>query len=622
MPPAKPANKGLPGARSALANGSWIKLKHVGAHAVRKEPNWPLAARKKDNMKRMLAPLLTLALAASPLLGCSKDKESASAASESSKFGAILADPLLNKLPPSADLFYVLDASSGAYQKLKTSPFGTGLGTLQKSLEQMKGEDDDESQVAGLQILISTLQNLGLLSATGDSTFDQVISKAVVFAGISENAAQPLELGVYVAAAKGASLKSKLPILRQVLADSDFTVSAQQIAGVEGLVAKPPQSPDGSAQDISVYVAASDSLMAISVTQAGAESLFSSVNTDTVKKMSDSPDFKKATAALSPGASPLAFAYLDLKKMMPALEKVGAQNGLDKDDIQGLRELPFDGVAFAQGYDIQATSGLSVIVSGRNEAQTKLLSALEGASIPANLPRLPADTAVAFGLDTRFVAKLDEFLDSIEQPEGASAVKQAQDVQGLTFGIRSGDGSSPLPDIFLVVDSANRDAIASQTEALIGQGMAGAAGVAPQWSTKDVDGSPTKYMQTMFGAGVYMSAPKGSNSLLIGSSERAVRDLLESASGKKSGIVDALQATLKDSLSPSKLASLYLNAAQAASLIESVKSTLATFAGPSPELDEALNTAALKKLGFVTGSLSYSNGLFVVESAYDAASAR
>lgn len=571
-------------------------------------------------MKRILSALIALSICASPFIGCSKKDDGATATQAgASGAAALVNDPLLSKLPTTTQLFYLLNASGDAYKRLIESPWAksnSGLGSLQDAITQMSASGADPAQIAGLQVVFSTLQNLGLVSADGKSSLDQVCSKIAFFVGLADNKQEPLEGGVYFAGAPGASLKSKLPILRQILADADMIVAEQKIAGVDGIVARPAQQSEDAPQEIAIYLAATDSLMAISLTQSGAESLFSSANTDTIKRMSDTPEFKKATGALGITPNSIAFGYLDMKKLIPVVEKVAANNGTPEDDLKQIRELPVDGIAITQSYDTQIVSAIGIAVSSRSDTQAKLLTALEGASIPASLAKLPTDTAFAIGLDTRFVAKLNDFLAGISDSGDAVAVQQIKDLQGVTLGIRNGDGSSPLPDIYLVVNAANRDSLAATAEGLISKGLEG-SGAPPQWSSKEIDGTPTKFLMTMFGAGMYLSSPKASDALVIGSSERAVRDVLQALGGQKGGIVDSLQASLKDSLSASKLASMYFNAIQTASLIDSMKSTLAMFTGPSPELDQALNTERLKRFGLMTISVSYSNGLFLVESVVD-----
>ena len=62
---------------------------------------------------------------------------------------------------------------------------------------------------------------------------------------------------------------------------------------------------------------------------------------------------------------------------------------------------------------------------------------------------------------------------------------------------------------------------------------------------------------------------------------------------------------------------MYFNGNQTAALVDSVKSTIAMFAGNQGELDKSFNTANLRQAGLGTGSISYSNGLFLLETAFE-----
>jgi hypothetical protein len=51
--------------------------------------------------------------------------------------------------------------------------------------------------------------------------------------------------------------------------------------------------------------------------------------------------------------------------------------------------------------------------------------------------------------------------------------------------------------------------------------------------------------------------------------------------------------------------------------MDSVKGTLAMIMGPTDDIDKALDSAKLKKLGVGFGSLSYADGVFRVQSTFE-----
>jgi hypothetical protein len=194
-------------------------------------------------------------------------------------------------------------------------------------------------------------------------------------------------------------------------------------------------------------------------------------------------------------------------------------------------------------------------------------------------------------------------------------VEQLKNIQGITIGLRNGDGTSPVPDIYLTLDSSARDQVASTVETGIGLGMM-ATGQQLQWNSKEISGSPTRYLMTPIGVGVYVSSPKNSNALVVATSERAVQDITTSNGGGAS-LDTSMPKALRSRVASTSTGSLYMNFIQLGALADAVKGTVASMMGPNPELDQALNSQQLRKLGVGIGSLSYSNGVFKIQSVFD-----
>jgi hypothetical protein len=256
-----------------------------------------------------------------------------------------------------------------------------------------------------------------------------------------------------------------------------------------------------------------------------------------------------------------------------------------------------------------------VTVTPMNELQRGVFSAFENSGIPSNSFKLPADTAASLSLDTRVISKLETALKSLNDPSAAMVVEQLKNIQGITIGLRNGDQSSPVPDVYITLDSSARDQIASTVESGIGLGMM-ATGQQLQWSSKEISGAPTRYLITPLGVGVYVSSPKSSNTLVVASSERAVQDIATSNGGGNS-LDTTMPKTLRTRVAPSSTGSLYLNFVQLGSVVDAVKGTLSSMMGPNPELEQALDSDQLKRLGVGIGSLSYSNGVFKIQSAFE-----
>jgi hypothetical protein len=173
-----------------------------------------------------------------------------------------------------------------------------------------------------------------------------------------------------------------------------------------------------------------------------------------------------------------------------------------------------------------------------------------------------------------------------------------------------------VPDLYIALDSSTRDQVASTVEAGIGLGMM-ATGQQLQWLSKDIGGSPTRYFLTPLGVGVYVSSPKNSSSLIVATSERAVQDI-SSSNGNGASLDTAMSKGLRERVpAATTVGSLYLNFIQLGNLIDSVKGTVTSMMGPNPELDKALDATRIKKFGVGIGSLSYANGVFKIQSAFE-----
>jgi hypothetical protein len=118
----------------------------------------------------------------------------------------------------------------------------------------------------------------------------------------------------------------------------------------------------------------------------------------------------------------------------------------------------------------------------------------------------------------------------------------------------------------------------------------------------------------LIGAGVYMSYPKNSNSLLVGTSENVIRDVIAADTGKAQTLSTSLTEPQQAQFKSYNLASAYFNFSRLGDLVDSVKSTLAMFTGGNTELNQVLNSAKLRNFGVGVGGVSYEGGVVSLES--------
>ena len=133
----------------------------------------------------------------------------------------------------------------------------------------------------------------------------------------------------------------------------------------------------------------------------------------------------------------------------------------------------------------------------------------------------------------------------------------------------------------------------------------------------DISGAPTRYFTTMIGVGVYLSSPKNSQALLLGTSEGVIKDLLATQEGRSPAFTTTLPKPLQAQLSAANLVSLYFNFKQVGDVVDSVKGSLAMFTGGNAELNNSLDAAKIQALGIGVGGISYAAGVVSLQSTFE-----
>ncbi len=560
----------------------------------------------------LLNTCLALSLLTAPLIGCSKKEGDSAPQQKAATLPSLLDEPLLQKIPDTTAAFAVMDFSGDGYKRFISSPWGSdvrGLNALKSAVEELEAGGASEEQIKVAKTLLDSLQKLGLVSPDGKSQVEKVVSDAVGFISITKDAKIPVDLGIFAQGASGINLTEKAVALRQILMDAGLSTADEQIGSAKGFVATMPVPEED--MTISLHVVATKDKLGLAFSKEAVEGLIADGATKGLSNLKALPEFAKAEETVRSPEPALSFAFLSVKTFLTRL----AEDSANSDDELGAKDIPVTAIAMSQGYGDQMVTSAGVTVSPTNDLQRSVFAAFENSGIPADAFKLPSDTALSLSLDARVISKLENALKSLNDPSAAMVVEQLKNIQGITLGLRNGDGTSPVPDIYLTLDSSARDQVASTVETGIGLGMM-ATGQQLQWNSKEISGSPTRYLMTPIGVGVYVSSPKNSNALVVATSERAVQDITTSNGGGAS-LDTSMSKALRSRVASTSTGSLYMNFIQLGALADAVKGTVASMMGPNPELDQALNSEQLRKLGVGIGSLSYSNGVFKIQSVFD-----
>ena len=542
--------------------------------------------------------------------GCKGKDGGAGSAAKTNKH--LSGDSLLSKIPTSTAAFSVMDFGGEGYNLFIKSPYGGGNNakkSIDSMVEKVREAGAGDEIVSVMRRVLDSGVQLGLVAADGTYTVEKVVSRSVVFGGPASNAQLPVDAGLFLRAAPGAVMSDKLDILRKELSGTSLKIADDSIAGAT-------KSFTVALEQVSakVYFAASAELFGLALSKPTIEGLFASANTGAIEAIQASPEYKQATTPLAAPEKPLAFTFASLTRLRPLLDAVAKA---DESGEFKPGEIPFDALALQTSFPKQYVHNIGLAVAPKTDVQTKVFAALQDSALSPATTKLPADAAFSIALDTRFLGKLEPMIKSIEESAPAGVTDQVKQLQSITLGLRNNAAGSPLPDIFMIMESAGRDQLQGFLQSSLGMAMS-LAGQNASWQTKDIDGVQAKYFTTLIGAGVYMGAPTNSKAILIGSSDAVLKDMIATQSGKSAGVSASMPAQLKSQIASANIASFYFNFTKIADTLDSAKNTLAMFTGGNSELNDLLQSANIRAWGLAAGGISYTPGVLAINSSFEA----
>lgn len=557
-----------------------------------------------------LARLITLSIASLFLVtGCSKTGTDSSSSTDK----RFLADPLLTKLPASTAGFGILDMSGEGYALLKKSPYGGNKdanAAFEELTEKLQAAPNGDELVQIARKLFVAAKKIGFVGEDGSYSPERVVSKGIVFATPKDGEELPIELGTFLSSAHGVDALEKTALVRSSLKESGVVTADENIPGSTAF------SISLGATKTKIFVAANKSTFGASTSKAALEGLFSSSSSTALSELQALPEYKRATTNIGASANPLGFAFVSLNRFAPTLERIARREG--NQDFKA-QELPLEGFALQSSFPKEYLHLVGLAITPRTEPQKKIFQALESSALSPQATKLPSDTAFAVALDARVLSRVESVIQALADSAGEAMANQIKSLETVTIGLRNNTAGSPVPDIFLSVDSTDRDKLNTSVQESLGL-AASMAGQSASWQTKEISGNQTRYFTTLIGAGVYLSSPKGQKNLLIGTSEGIIRDLSTSQSASTGGIGEKLSPTLTSQISKANLGLLYFNFPRVAELLNSVKNTLAMFTGGNSELNELLDSAKISSWGTAVGAVSYAPGALSISASMDSSS--
>lgn len=554
---------------------------------------------------RLIAPFLACSLLAIPFYGCSKKSDTPSGTTKSG-VTTLLQEPLLKKLPPATAAVSVIDFAGEGFQKMKHLPFAKNssfMNHISRTADKLRETPGSEDAAKVLDGVLAGFKELGIAGADGTANWDAIMSKAVLFVAPDAGASDGIPaIGGFFTAAPGTSLAQKMPLIKKSMEQSGETATPVTIGGVTGF------------QVGRVLAVGNDKLLTVTSSKRAAELLFSTEETSAMAEMMESAELKQLQPRLQTSDPAVHVMFMSMTKLAPIVEKLAAAAGEDASKLQ-LKDLPIDGVSsLASVRNDQLINTIGVGLTGRTETQKKVLSALASSNLPAIAGKFPADSAFSVSVDLKPLETADEvWAEMAANGTPRAQIDLLKSIKGVSLAVRGNDAGSPIPDLFVALESSKRDELATQIEQAVGQGIGG--GQAIPWQEKRIGSTPARYLMTPLGAGVFMARPTGSTETIVAaSSERALKDELEVAAGTLKGISTVVKTGDYMAGKPGELFALYVNFINTAAMLDGVRSSLAMFTGGSNDIENLFNTASLRTMGNAFLSVGYTQGVLGIDS--------
>ncbi|MCO6430436.1 MAG: hypothetical protein J5J00_06195 [Deltaproteobacteria bacterium] len=551
-------------------------------------------------MRSFKLALSVAVLSSSVLLfqGCSKKEETPAASGPS-----ILDSEIVSYLPATSVGFFTWNTESEGYKKLKSSVWSQNAS---KSLELLKNLEDNPDAKRIIPIIDSLVQT-GLVPKSPSQP--DVINSGVGFIDIDKAAKLPT-VAIYMSAASGQDLSSKIPTLESAISAQGFATQKETIGGVQGFSV---QVGDKGNPFEKFYVAYSKDKLALASSIPLAETLFNGKPSAGIQQIKQSEEFKKAAGGVTNPAESMSFAYFDMNKFISTVASLGLSP--EQDPSTELKEIPVQSLALTSSMKDNLSYSVAVSLNPKNENQKRVISALSGAGGSDILNKVPSDLMLLLSLDGKTIssiknAMLTEIPAEALGPMGEQ-LKLLDSLKSLSLGLRGPAGATPFPELVLVAESSESDALHKLVKSQLDMALA-SSGMPMPWQQKEIGGAQVTYALSPFGVGAYVTSNKGM--VIVASGEKLISDLVTPSNGT---LLAGMSNSTKEMLSSSKpFIVAYSDFNKIANALSSTQDQLAMFTGGkggiSPE-----QLAQMRQVGTVVLSLNVDDNLVKLRSTYE-----
>lgn len=519
-------------------------------------------------MRSLILLFIVCTLYILPLVSCSK-KDASTKASRKTGALAILDLPLVDRIPATTTAIVVFDLKSSAYQEYRKSQWFDGASysdQLEQALTSMTASDKGHA-------FFTWLKQAEFLDGTKP---DLHIEHAVGFADI-----QNKEAGFYAQVPEKVDLDSQIKSLQVSLNSEGVAVEQLNFDGVSGISAT-LTARDGSSHTI--FIAAKNHRLAIGNSAAVVSGLFSARENSGPSTLRKSEAFKLALKELPARDRLIQFSYLNVEDLVSKAHQLPDGDKISQ-ALSGA-EVPFSSAIFATRMDGSFTNSIALPFRKNLKDKQRWKPFINPDSQNSILTAAPASALFLLRVHGQLLKSYGPALKAAPLPmisQDPLINSLISSVDDLGLGITNLPGGALFPSLFVLASSTRSDSLKTEIKGKLNPQALGVP--ASNWQTREINGVPVDFSMSPLGIGAFLVSHDGT--LLVGSSDKVVKESLSALAEKKKSILNGVPESARSYITSGTepLVLLYLDLAGISGLMQGLEGSLAMFTGGASGLD-------------------------------------
>ncbi|NMC63976.1 MAG: hypothetical protein GYA55_12505 [SAR324 cluster bacterium] len=523
---------------------------------------------------------------------------------EKSPGDGALGGALLKRLPPNTLFFVTTNTSLNSYKLLRQSPFFSSSMNFSRAFEDALKTGLGQEGIEDTSVdIINLLKKSGVLlsSDQAEDVFEEIVTFGVPIG-------DKLEIGVFASAASKKDLQNSLPLLIEAFRKLGTEAQEEFFDEIKGFKLN-LQEKDNLGLFQYAYAASTKDFMVVSTNKEIAVEFLKNSKVSEPPEFKQNPIFQEAIKGVPNLNDSYAAGFLDLKRLMETLSKAPEL----KDTLEDLRNIPFDGAVFASTFQNHLSTDLSLLARPNVPEAEKWLNPLSMQSTHPFISRFPSSVFLYLGLNGKAFSKsLDISSESGLNTGETLSSEEKNNLKDVAIALELSRSGSPFPDIVVAAETEEPQSLLISIERTL-SGLLELTGLQlGQWSTKKINDREARFINSPMGIGIFLAT--ADKSVLLSSSETALKNALQSIDSKSGGLLKKLGSSTQTYIEKNQpCLLLHVDFRKVGELLESLEGTLAAFSGGNSQFDKK-RIEDLKQTGLLSLSAVYTTPLLKIHS--------